>query len=70
MIDKKYKFRLSENNWIEFSQKELNGFKNVQFIDDNGKGKIIPVKRMFDGNVYDLIVPIELIEEMNNDNKI
>lgn len=61
---KKYKFRLSETNWIEFTQKDLDGFKDVNFIDDNGKGKIIPIKRQYDGNVYDVIVPIELIEEV------
>ncbi len=61
---KKYRFRLSETNFLEFTQKDLDGFKNVAFIDDNGKGKIIPVKRQFDGNVYDVIVPLELIEEV------
>lgn len=61
---KKYKFRLSETNWIEFTQKDLDEFKDVNFIDDNGKGKIIPIKRQYDGNVYDVIVPIELIEEV------
>lgn len=61
---KKYKFRLSETNWIEFTQKDLDGFKDVNFIDDNGKGKIIPIKRQYDGNGYDVIVPIELIEEI------
>lgn len=61
---KKYRFRLSETNFLEFTQKDLDGFKNVSFIDDNGKGKIIPVKRQFDGNVYDVIVPLELIEEV------
>lgn len=60
---KKYKFRLSETNWVEFTQKDLNGFRDVAFINDSGKGKIIPIKRQFDGNVYDVIVPIELIEE-------
>ena len=65
---KKYKFRLSESNFITFGQKELDNFRNVQFIDDMGKGKIIPIKREFDGAVYDVIVPIELIEEQENDN--
>lgn len=60
----KYKFRLSETNFIEFTQKDLDGFRDVTFIDDNGKGKIIPIKRQYDGNVYDVIVPIELIEEV------
>ena len=66
---KKYKFRLSETNWIQFTQKDLDGFKDVQFIDDMGKGKIIPIKREFDGNVYDVIVPIELIEEIQEENE-
>lgn len=60
----KYRFRLSETNFIEFTQKDLDGFRDVDFIDDNGKGKIIPIKRQYDGNVYDVIVPIELIEEV------
>lgn len=64
MSKKKYRFRLSETNFIEFTQKDLDGFRDVNFIDDNGKGKIIPVKRQYDGNVYDVIVPIELIEEL------
>lgn len=64
MSNKKYRFRLSETNFIKFTQKDLDGFRDVKFIDDNGKGKIIPVKRQFDGNVYDVIVPIELIEEV------
>ena len=61
---KKYKFRMSETNWVEFTQETLDNFKDVNFIDDNGKGKIIPVKREFDGSVYDVIVPLELIEEV------
>ena len=61
---KKYKFRLSETNWIEFSQKDLDGFRNVEFTDDNGKGKIIPITRQFDKQNYQIIVPIEMIEEM------
>lgn len=64
MSNKKYRFRLSETNFIKFTQKDLDGFRDVNFIDDNGKGKIIPIKRQFDGNVYDVIVPIELIEEV------
>lgn len=65
----KYKFRLSESNFIIFGQKELDGFKDVQFIDDMGKGKIIPIKREFDGAVYDVIVPVELIEEQNENSQ-
>lgn len=60
---KKYKFRLSETNWVEFTQKELDSFKNVDFINDNSKGKIIPIKRQFDGSIFDVIVPLDLIEE-------
>lgn len=64
---KKYKFRMSETNFLMFTDKDLKNFKDVTFIDDNGKGKIIPVKRGFDGQVYDLIVPLELIEECKNE---
>lgn len=59
---KKYKFRLSETNWVEFTQKELDGFGNVDFIDEDGNGKIIPVKRAFDNQVYDVIAPLDMIE--------
>ena len=60
----KYRFRLSETTWIEFTQKDLDGFGNVDYVDDNGKGKMIPIKRQFDGMEYEIIVPIELIEEV------
>ena len=53
----------------KFGQKELDNFRNVQFIDEMGKGKIIPIKREFDGAVYDVIVPIELIEEQNENSQ-
>ena len=66
-MSKKYKFRLSETNWVEFTQKDLDGFQNVNFIDDNGKGKIIPIKRQFDNSVYDIIVPLELLEECKDE---
>ena len=59
---KKYKFRFSETNWIEFTQKDLNGFKNVDFIDDKSKGKIIPIKRAFDNQTYQVIIPLDMIE--------
>lgn len=62
---KKYKFRLSESNWVEFTQKELDSFQNVDYLDTKGKGKIIPVTRTFDKQNYNLIVPIEMIEEIN-----
>lgn len=61
-MKKKYKFKLSETNWVEFTQKELDGFKNVDFIDDNSKGKIIPVTRAFDKQNYQIIVPLDMIE--------
>ena len=62
-MSKKYEFRMSETNFIRFTDKELKNFKDVTFVDDGGKGKIIPIKRDFDGQVYDIIVPLELIEE-------
>lgn len=62
-MSKKYKFRMSETNFLMFTDKELKNLRDVTFIDDNSKGKIIPVKRDFDGQVYNIIVPLELIEE-------
>lgn len=64
---KKYKFRLSESNWIEFTQEDFDKFQNVQFTDYDGKGKIIPVTRTFDKETYQIIVPLELIEDLNDD---
>lgn len=64
---KKYKFRLSETNWIEFTQKDLDNAKTVNYVDDNSKGKILPIKRQFDGKIYDIIIPVELIEEQKNE---
>jgi hypothetical protein len=61
---KKYKFRLSETNWVEFTQKELDSFKDVCYIDDNTKGKIIPINRAFDNGLYQVIAPLEMIEEV------
>jgi hypothetical protein len=66
-MSKKYKFRLTVNNWLQFTEKDLKNFKDVTFVDDGGKGKIIPVKRDYDGQVYDIIVPLELIEECENE---
>ena len=62
---KKYKFRLSETNWLEFTQKDFDRFKNVDFIDDNIKGKIIHIKR-FDGKEFQVIAPLDMIEEYND----
>lgn len=62
---KKYRFRLSETNWVEFTLKELDGFKNVDFIDDKIKGKIIPIKR-FDNQGYQVIAPLEMIEPLED----
>lgn len=58
---KKYRFRFSETNWIEFTQKELDSFDNVFYTDDNSEGKIIPIKR-FDYKVYKVIAPLDMIE--------
>ena len=63
--EKRYKFRMSETNYIEFT--DLNGFKNVQYIDDGSMGKVIPVVRAFDNKTYHLLVPLEMIEEITND---
>ena len=62
-MSKKYKFRISETNFLQFTEENLKNFKNVTFID----GKIIPVKRDLDGQVYDIIVPLELIKECENE---
>lgn len=58
---KKYRFRFSETNWIEFTQKRLDSFDDVVYTDDNSKGKIIPVKR-FDYKVFKVIAPLDMIE--------
>lgn len=60
----KYKFRMSETNYVKFTQKEFDEFKNVQYIDDNSMGKVIPVIRAFDNKTYQLLVPLEMIEEI------
>ena len=59
----KYEFHISETNSISFTEMDLLSFKNVEYTDDNGKGKIIPIKRD-DGKFFQIIVPIELIEEV------
>lgn len=64
---KKYKFRLSDSNFITFSQEELDGFKDVTYVKDYTMGKIIPIKREFDGNLYHIIAPLELIEECEDE---
>ena len=67
---KKYRFRLSETNWVEFTQKELDKFSNVDFIDEDGKGKIIPVKRAFDKQVYDVIGIVNVVcSKLEQENK-
>lgn len=67
---KKYKFRLSETNWVEFTQEDLDSFRDVDYIGENAKGKIIPVTRGLDGKHYDIIAPLEMIEEIENDDKL
>ena len=62
-MSKKYKFRLNEQAFLEFNKENLDSFQDVKYTDDNSKGKIIPVKRDFDGKVYKIIVPLDLIEE-------
>lgn len=58
---KKYRFRFSETNYIEFTQEELDSFDNVFYADDNSKGKIIPIKR-FDSKGFKVITPLDMIE--------
>jgi len=58
---KKYRFRFSETNWVEFTQEKLDSFDDVVYTDDNSKGKIIPIKR-FDYKVFKIIAPLDMIE--------
>ena len=62
---KKYRFRFSETNWIEFTQKKLDSFDDVVYTDDNSKGKIIPIKR-FDYKVFKVIAPLDMIEPLED----
>jgi hypothetical protein len=62
---KKYRFRFSETNWVEFTQKKLDSFDDVVYTDDNSKGKIIPIKR-FDYKVYKIIAPLDMIEPLED----
>lgn len=57
----KYVFYLTENAFIEFSKKEFERFRNVEYIDDNSKAKLINVTR-FDKKRYQIIVPLDMIE--------
>jgi hypothetical protein len=57
----KYRFYLSETNYIEFEENQLNDFKDVEFTDDNIKGKLVHLKR-YDGKTYLLIVPMDMLE--------
>ena len=58
---KKYKFYLSETNYISFEEKDLNGFKDVEFTEDNSKGKLVHLQR-YDGKAFILIVPMDMLE--------
>ena len=58
---KKYKFNMSETNYIEFTEEEMNNFKNVDFTDDNTKGKLIHIKRN-DGKTFILLAPLDMFE--------
>ena len=59
-----YRFYLSETNYIDFKEEELNSFKDVEFTDDNTtKGKLIYLTRD-DGKSYILIVPMDMLEEV------
>jgi hypothetical protein len=59
---KKYKFHLSETSWIELSDKDLKHYQDAN-LQENKKGKIIPVEREFDNKLYGLVIPLELLEE-------
>lgn len=60
----KYRFYLSETNYIDFNEEELNSCKDVEFTDDNTtKGKLLHLKR-YDGKSYILIVPMDMLEEV------
>ena len=63
-MSNKYKFRLSETNWIEFTQEDYDNAKEVRYYNDMSKGKILSVRRQFDNETYYVIVPIQLIEEI------
>lgn len=59
-----YRFYLSETNYIDFKEEELNSFKDVEFTDDNTtKGKLLHLKR-YDGKAFILIVPMDMLEEV------
>ena len=62
---KKYRFRFSETNYVEFTQKDFDRFDDVVFTDDNSKGKIIPIK-CFNNKVFKIITPLDMIEEYND----
>ena len=59
----KYKFRLSKTSWMEFDQQDLETYQDV-LIDNEIKGKILIAKRSFDKKKYGLIVPMEMIEDV------
>ena len=63
----KYRFRISETNYVEFTQEDLDKFRDVDYIGEDVKGKIIPVTRSLDGKHYDIIAPLEMIELIEND---
>lgn len=65
---KKYKFCLSETSWIECTEEELNGCKPLILTDGNKdiKVTIFPIKR-YDGLTYYLIAPIEMFEEIKDE---
>lgn len=59
-----YRFYLNETSYIDFKEEELNSFKDVEFTDDNTtKGKLIYLTRN-DGKSYILIVPMDMLEEV------
>lgn len=60
---KEYKFRLSETSYILTNEEIIKNSTSVKFIDDDGFGKVITVKRDFDGKCYQIIVPLDMLEE-------
>ena len=60
---KKYKFRFNDSTYIDFTEEKLKNAQNVDFIDDNSKGKLFYVNRE-DNKQYMIIIPLDMIEEV------
>ena len=57
----KYKFRLSETNYITITKEQLDNCKDVVYTDDGGKGKVLTVTR-YDGKNYQILAPLDMLE--------